>query len=298
MHDSSSTLTAPGATPAARYVLRGALMAACAIVLFAHSAFAQSGDLAPIVLQPGNDGVLIAQQQGADNRDGVSLIAGKDGAAASERGAATHAHLEILVRQIAREMAFNEDFAVLIAKLESRFDPDAISEEGAMGLMQLMPDTAREFGVKDPFDPEQNIRGSIRYLKQLTAEFGHPLLVAAAYHSGPQTVRRTRGIPKGPRMAAYTVAILNDFYGLYDLSKDTSKRPPATIEALATEALAAGYATGGTDTAVDRSATKDSLSNLLTDQIGQDSDDPKRQTSPPDNSTPGTWEGGFVLHLD
>jgi Transglycosylase SLT domain len=293
MHDSSSTLTAPSAAHAARHILRGAQMAGCAIALFAGPASAQSNDLAPIVLHPGNDGVLVAQQQSADNRDGVSLIAGKDLVATSGRGGASRTHLETMVRQIAREMAFNEDFAVLIAKLESRFDPDAVSDEGAMGVMQLMPDTARELGVKNPLDPEQNIRGSIRYLKQLTAEFSHPLLVAAAYHSGPQTVRRTRGIPKGPRMAAYTVAILNDFYGLYDLSTDAAKRRTST-----TEALAAVYVKDDADPPVGNLATKDSVSETLTGQLGQDSDEPKRQTSPPDNSTPGTWEGGFVLHLD
>ena len=76
------------------------------------------------------------------------------------------AHIKGHIVKIARELQFDEKFATVIAQTESGFDPFAVSEQGAVGVMQLMPGTARDLGVTDPFDAEANIRGGIRYLKQ------------------------------------------------------------------------------------------------------------------------------------
>ena len=79
---------------------------------------------------------------------------------------------------------------------ESAFDPRAISNKGALGLMQLMPGTAEQLGVDDPFNPWQNIEAGVRYLSSLIERFDGDLsLGLAAYHAGERTVRRYSGIP-------------------------------------------------------------------------------------------------------
>jgi soluble lytic murein transglycosylase-like protein len=79
---------------------------------------------------------------------------------------------------------------------ESAFDPRAISNKGALGLMQLMPGTAQQLGVDDPFNPWQNIEAGVRYLSSLIERFDGDLsLGLAAYHAGERTVRRYSGIP-------------------------------------------------------------------------------------------------------
>ncbi|MDD9732352.1 lytic transglycosylase domain-containing protein [Mameliella sp. AT18] len=79
-------------------------------------------------------------------------------------------------------------------EVESAYDPSAVSHAGAIGLGQLMPDTARALGV-DPHDVRQNLDGSARYLAQMLAEFGDIRLALAAYNAGPDALREHRGIP-------------------------------------------------------------------------------------------------------
>ena len=86
----------------------------------------------------------------------------------------------------------------------------AVSEKGAIGLMQLMPDTAKQFGV-DPYDPKQNVQAGSKYLKQLMTRYkGDTSLALAAYNAGPTVVDAAGGIPAIPETAAYVAAILKD----------------------------------------------------------------------------------------
>ena len=89
-----------------------------------------------------------------------------------------------------------EAFIRAVIKIESNFNPRAVSHAGAMGLMQLMPATAEHMRVEDPFDPRQNIMGGVRYLRRLSDRYdGDINLVLSGYHAGPGNVEKAGGIP-------------------------------------------------------------------------------------------------------
>lgn len=102
-----------------------------------------------------------------------------------------------------------------IIHAESHFRKEAISKQGALGLMQLMPDTARELGVSDPFQPEQNIQGGVKHLAKLMKKYyGNIRMVAAAYNAGEGNVRKYNGIPPFEETKVYIerVEILHKRY--------------------------------------------------------------------------------------
>lgn len=95
---------------------------------------------------------------------------------------------------------------------ESGFHPRAVSSAGAMGLMQLMPETARGLGVRDPFDPAQNVEGGAKYLRGLIDRYHGRLDYAlAAYNAGPGAVDKYRGVPPYPETQAYVKNILGSY---------------------------------------------------------------------------------------
>ncbi len=114
-----------------------------------------------------------------------------------------------MVEKMAKESALEVSFVMAIAAAESNFNPKARSPKNAMGVMQLIPATAERFGVKDPYDPHQNIRGGIRYLEWLHRRFkGDLKLVAAAYNSGEGTVDRFKGVPPYTETQLYVQKVL------------------------------------------------------------------------------------------
>lgn len=101
-----------------------------------------------------------------------------------------------LVGRLAPEYSVQPRLALAVMKAESGFDPKAVSPKSAQGLMQLVPDTAKRFNVRNPFDPEQNIRGGLAYLRWLLTYFrGHVPFVLAGYNAGEGAVDRYRGVP-------------------------------------------------------------------------------------------------------
>ncbi len=104
--------------------------------------------------------------------------------------------------------ALDRGLVEAVAWRESRFRPAARSSKGAIGVMQLMPDTARDLGV-DPFDPAQNIRGGALYLRRMLTTFGGDVRLAlAAYNAGPGAVRKHGGVPPYAETQAYVTSIL------------------------------------------------------------------------------------------
>ncbi|MBK5912964.1 transglycosylase SLT domain-containing protein [Rhodocyclus purpureus] len=113
-----------------------------------------------------------------------------------------------MLRRIAPEYGVHPRLAMAIVRSESNFNHAALSPKNAQGLMQLIPETAERFKVSKPFDPEQNIRGGLSYLRWLLAYFrGDVKLVAAAYNAGEGAVERYRGIPPYPETRDYVQRI-------------------------------------------------------------------------------------------
>jgi len=118
-----------------------------------------------------------------------------------------------LVNQAVTPKRIDPKLVHSIIQVESAYDPNAISRKGAMGLMQLVPGTAKRFGVANPFDPRQNIEGGVSYLKYLLDMFdGDVTLALAAYNAGENSVLRYGGIPAFPETQDY-VRKVNSLYG-------------------------------------------------------------------------------------
>jgi len=101
-----------------------------------------------------------------------------------------------------------------VIKVESNFNPNAVSRKGAMGLMQLMPATARSLNVSNPFDPQQNVDAGVRHLKKLLESYGGDLrLSLAAYNAGAGAVARSAGVPHFFETQNYVRRITNIYFG-------------------------------------------------------------------------------------
>jgi TPR repeat protein len=117
-----------------------------------------------------------------------------------------------MVLNLAPEYGVYPRLAMAVIRAESNFNPAAVSPKNAQGLMQLIPETAERFNVKKPFDPEQNIRGGLAYLRWLLAYFkGDVILVAAAYNAGERAVDRHAGIPPYAETQGYVKRIRETF---------------------------------------------------------------------------------------
>ncbi len=117
-----------------------------------------------------------------------------------------------IVRRVAPEFGIHPGLAFAFIRAESNFDSHAVSLKNAQGLMQLIPETATRFRVKKLFDPEQNIRGGLAYLRWLLAYFqGDVGLVAAAYNAGEGTVERYHGVPPFKETQDYIIRIRQAF---------------------------------------------------------------------------------------
>ena len=118
-----------------------------------------------------------------------------------------------LIDEAARHAKVSPALLRAVIAVESAFDPRAVSPKGAQGLMQLLPSTARRYGVHQPFDPRDNLRGGASYIRDLLKRYGNDLeLALAAYNAGEDAVdRHGRTIPPFPETQAYVPAVLR-FY--------------------------------------------------------------------------------------
>ncbi len=118
-----------------------------------------------------------------------------------------------------------------VVKVESNFNSNAVSRKGAMGLMQLMPQTARSLNVKNPFDPAQNVDAGVRHLKSLLESYGGDVnLTLAAYNAGSGAVARSAGVPHYAETQNYVRRITNLYYSGFDISPSSSTHDPVRVQ--------------------------------------------------------------------
>jgi soluble lytic murein transglycosylase-like protein len=172
-----------------------------------------------------------------------------------------------LVARIATEENFYPEFVLSVAKIESHYNSTTVSEKGAYGLMQLMPQTARRFKV-DVCDPEANVRGGVRLLRVLHERYRNPFFILAAYNAGEDAVQKSRGVPPYPETVRFVADVMNDFYAWPN---------PARIDGSGSGTLAA--------------AAPDIIETTAVPP----------QTLPSQGPTPAApkkWSDGFVMHVD
>lgn len=134
--------------------------------------------------------------ENVDAVDGSLKFNEYDIEATAVRGKKAEAVFHPIISEAASEHEIDPDFIKAIIWAESSFNPKAVSNKGAQGLMQLMPSTARSLGVEDCMNPESNINAGVRYFKQLMIQFGgDKKLALAAYNAGSRRVREYNGIP-------------------------------------------------------------------------------------------------------
>ncbi|MBF0159874.1 MAG: lytic transglycosylase domain-containing protein [Magnetococcales bacterium] len=127
------------------------------------------------------------------------------------------ADMQRMVQQVAHDEGVDAALLTAVVANESSFNPRAVSHKGAMGLMQLMPGTASDLGVRNPFDPEENLRGGARYLRAMLERFNNLRLALAAYNAGPNHVVQYQGVPPFEETRRYINRVLYHYqYGTPD----------------------------------------------------------------------------------
>jgi soluble lytic murein transglycosylase-like protein len=120
-----------------------------------------------------------------------------------------------IIKEASKIHGISFDLIKAVIQAESAFNPNAVSPKGAMGLMQLMPETSSDLGVSDPFNPRENVMGGTRYLKELMERYGSDLsLCLAAYNAGPGAVERYQCVPPFRETENYVEKVLS-YYSFY-----------------------------------------------------------------------------------
>ncbi len=222
------------------YVLLATLVVFCNLV---HLAAAE-----PSPALVNRDGSLVLADKGSKNtvssKDSLSVLLSREvevfifknkarvwpyGQVLKTRPAYSHRlpnpQVESLIHKYAGQYGVDPSLVRAVIRHESGFNNQAVSPKGAMGLMQLMPGTADLMGVKNPFDPEQNIAGGVGYLRYCLDRFGNNVpLAVAAYNAGPERVAKTGTVPPIPETQTFVHNVVGTYQGL---TQPRGAAPPA-----------------------------------------------------------------------
>jgi hypothetical protein len=186
-----------------------------------------------ILVMQGPSGGLLITNRGA--RSGYRIISrhrefsGSSGMGMRAPVAGDPSKYEETVRRTSKEFSLEPSLVKAVIRAESNFDPMAISSKGAMGLMQLMPDTARMHEVRNAFDPTENIHGGVRHLRYLMDRYRGDLdLVLSAYNAGTKPVDEAHGIPRIPETEEY-VRRVRLFHAAYRNGEAKSARRTSLV---------------------------------------------------------------------
>jgi soluble lytic murein transglycosylase-like protein len=157
-------------------------------------------------IQP-DGGVVTYSGPAVYSDDGVRSLVAQPAPAAAAPAEVAPIEVARAIRESAQRHAVSAPLVEAVAWQESRFRQQAVSPKGAMGVMQLMPQTARRLGV-DPADLKANVDGGVAYLGQMIARFGDTPRALAAYNAGPEAVERFGGVPPFAETRAYVRSIL------------------------------------------------------------------------------------------
>lgn len=163
------------------------------------TALGPSSALAEVKTRVGADGIPFIYNEPSESRE--MRLSGR-------LQEISRADLQDLIARHADRHRLSRRLVQAVIQVESGYNPRARSHKGAMGLMQLMPATAQELRVSDPYDPEENVRGGTDYLRSMLDRFGDLQLALAAYNAGPTAVQRYRGIPPYKETQRYVQRVL------------------------------------------------------------------------------------------
>ena len=171
-------------------IVRTLLLASFATALFPSPSPAQ------IFTARDSNGTTVLSAHPVDRPTKIFDVPGAPAYRATTGALARNAEMfEELVREHSQRQSLRPELVRAVIQVESGFNPSATSPKGAMGLMQLMPQTARSLGVTNAYDPEENVRGGTVYLRQLLDKYGNEQLALAAYNAGPGAVDKYDGVP-------------------------------------------------------------------------------------------------------
>jgi len=149
----------------------------------------------------------------------LAVLLAWGGAEAASPGAAKY---DALIQEITARHRVDTALVHSIIAAESNYNRWAVSEKGAQGLMQLMPETARDYGVRDVFDAAANIEGGVKFLKDLQVKYpNQPDLVLAAYNAGPTAVEKHGGVPPYPETKTYIARVKQNLKKAPKMTKRT-----------------------------------------------------------------------------
>jgi soluble lytic murein transglycosylase-like protein len=157
--------------------------------------------------------------------------------------------LNTIVNAASTRSQVDADFIASVIRAESGNNPQAVSRKGAQGLMQLMPGTASKLGVKNSFDPTENVDGGVRYLRELLLLYNNDMVKAlAAYNAGPQRVQQYKGVPPYHETHAYVARVINDYNRKKLAQRKHQQKPPVQSPAASKPEIAQSAKSSTTNT--------------------------------------------------